>query len=317
MAALALDGVISFDLGCIVQTFGRGPGRSGESAGFSLQTCTPKPGRVTTPDGYDLHIETGLEGLAEADYVVVPGHFPHDAPVPPEVLDALVAAHAAGATVMSICIGAFVLGQAGLLDRRPATTHWDYAEDLVRAFPRVDVQRDRLYVDDGDILTSAGLAAGLDLCLHVVRRERGAARALDLARWNVVAPQRSGGQAQFIPTPAPAMDVDSGLGPILDFALAHLADGLTVERLAALAHVSPRTLQRRFLRELGMSPKRWVLEQRIARARVLLETTETSIDQVASDSGFANAAALRVNLWRSVASTPTAYRKQFIQDDRR
>lgn len=311
VVALALEGVVSFDIGCIVQTLGRGPGRTGASAGFTLQTCAVRPGRVATPDGFDLVVEHGLEALDTADLVVVPGRIPHDAPAPPEALAALTAAHDRGATVMSICIGAFVLAQAGLLDDRPATTHWEYAADLARWFPRVDLQPDRLYVDDGDVLTSAGLAAGLDLCLHVVRHHAGAAMARDLARWNVVAPQRSGGQAQFIPPPARAAVADPGLAPTLDFALERLHETLTVERLAEHAHLSPRTLRRRFERELGTTPKRWLLDQRVGRARALLETTEAPIEQVAAESGFASAAALRVHLRRHVASTPTAYRKRF------
>jgi transcriptional regulator GlxA family with amidase domain len=310
VVALALEGVVAFDIGCIVQAFRRGPGPDGTPAGFTMETCGARAGRVRTPDGFDLVVAHGLDALEAADLIVLPGRYPPDADTPQKVLDALVAAHERGATLMSICVGAYVLGQAGLLDNRPVTTHWAFADDLARRFPRACLQPGKLYVDDGDLLTSAGFAAGLDLCIHFVRRHSGAAAARDLACWNVLAPHRQGGQAQFIPPPRTNVD-DSDLGPTLDWALQHLHRPLTVEQLAAHAHVSTRTLRRRFEQRLGTSPKRWLLDQRVARARALLETTNTGIEHIADEAGFADGAAMRKHLHRHIASTPTAYRQRF------
>lgn len=314
VVALALDGVITFDLACAVQAFSRGPGRTGAPAGFSMTTCGRRPGPVATPDGFDLRVDHGLDALARADVVVIPGRHPPDAPVPDDVIAALRAAHDAGAIVMSICVGAFVLGQAGLLDGRPATTHWNWCDDLAALHPQVEVRPDVLYVDDGDILTSAGLAAGLDLCLHLVRREAGAAAATRLASWNVVAPHREGGQAQFIAPPArpdPGGASGSGLGPTLAWAHDHLHEPLTLARLAREACMSERTFSRRFRAEVGVAPKRWLLAQRVGRARELLETTDLPVEVVAARAGFASAAALRLHLRRHAATTPTAYRTTF------
>ena len=311
VVALALDGVITFDLACAVQAFRRGPGPTGATRGFTMETCAVTPGTVVTPDGFGLEVPHGLDAVAGADIVVVPGRVPHDAPTAPAALEALGAAHDRGATVLSICIGAFVLGQAGLIDDRPVTTHWAYTDDLARQFPRARILPGQLYVDDGDVLTSAGLAAGLDLCIHLVRRELGAAAARDLACWNVVAPHRQGGQAQFIPAGSrPPLD-GADLGPILDWALARLHEPLTITSLARYAHLSERTLRRRFQSQLGTTPKRWLLDQRVHRARTLLETTTHSIEHVAAEAGFPTAAAMRTHLHRHVAATPTAYRQRF------
>jgi transcriptional regulator GlxA family with amidase domain len=306
--ALALDGVVTFDLGCAVQTLGRGAGRDGVADGFTLTTCGVHPGRVRTPDGFLLEVEHGLEAVAAADLVVVPGRFPHDAPAPPAVLDALRSVHERGATVMSICIGAFVLAQAGLLDGRTATTHWDYCADLAGQYPEVDVRPDVLYVDEADVLTSAGLAAGLDLCLHVVRRHAGAAVAARLASWNVTAPHRDGGQAQFIP-PSARPAAATGLGPTLAWACDRLGERLAITDLARHAHMSVRTFNRRFAGEVGCSPKQWLTEQRVARARELLESSDDDVERIAQLAGFPSTAALREHLRRRVGLTPTAYRR--------
>ena len=244
VAAVALPGVISFELGIVVQAFGR-PARLGAAAGdYTLTTCTARPGRVATADGFDLHLSRGLDALETADLVIVPGHVGFADPPPDAVLSALSEAHDRGASVASLCTGAFVLGFAGLLDGRRATTHWATADQLAALFPACTVDPDVLWVDEGDILTSAGLAAGLDLCLHLVRRDHGAAAAAELARWNVVAPHREGGQAQFIPSPDAASA--EGLGPTLAWAVEHIEEEIDVPALAAHAHLSPRTLARRF-----------------------------------------------------------------------
>lgn len=309
VAALALDGLVTFDLGVAVQAFARGPNRTGDPAGFTLRTVAERP-RVDTVDGVTLEVRHDLDALAGADIVVIPGRYPHDAPLSDAAADALRDAHANGATVMSICIGAWVLAAAGLLDGRPATTHWAYLDDLAAAHPQIDVQRDCLYVDDGDILTSAGLAAGLDLCLHLVRREQGTAAAAALARWNVVAPHREGGQAQYAPPTASPPQLE-GLGPTLAWALEHLDQPLPLARLARHAHVSTRTFHRRFQAELGTSPKRWLLDQRLALARELLETTPLAIELVARQAGLPSAAALREHMHRQLKTTPSDYRRTF------
>jgi transcriptional regulator GlxA family with amidase domain len=314
--ALALDGVVTFDLGCAVQAFARGPGPEGRPAGFELLVCGERPGPVATTDGFGLTVHHGLDALAGADLVVVPARYPHDELPSGQVIDALREASASGATVASICIGAFVLAHAGLLDGRPATTHWAYSAELGTTFPRVRVRERELYVDDGDIVTSAGLAAGLDMCLHLVRRERGAAAATQLAAWNVVAPHRDGGQAQFIP-PDPASAADGTLGPLLEWALDHLHEPLPVRRLAEHARVSQRTLARRFRAQLGLSVTQWILRQRVTRARELLETSDAALDQIARRAGFAGPEALRKHVRRHTAVNPSAYRRAFQDSCRR
>jgi transcriptional regulator GlxA family with amidase domain len=313
--ALALDGVVTFDLGCAVQAFARGPGVEGRQAGFEMLVCGERPGVVVTPDGFGLTVHHGLDALSGADLIVVPARYPHDEPPSADVVDALRAANSAGATVASICIGAFVLAYAGLLDGRPATTHWAYSAQLGTLFPRVRARERELYVDDGDIVTSAGLAAGLDMCLHLVRRELGAAAAARLASWNVVAPHRDGGQAQFIPS-ATASASDGTLGPLLSWALAHLDEPLPVARLAERARVSERTLARQFRAQLGVSVTQWVLSQRVARARELLETSDSALEQIARQAGFATTEALRKHIRRRTAVNPSAYRRAFREGHR-
>lgn len=312
VCALVLDGVATFDLGCMVQSFARGPGTAGKPDGFTLTVCGLRAGTIATADGFSLGVEHNLRALNDADIVTVPGRYPYGEPPPDEVIDALRAAHARGAVLASVCIGAFVLAHAGLLDGRRATTHWAYCDELARAFPAVDVDPEPLYVDEGDILTSAGLAAGLDLCLHLVRRERGAAAAARLARWNVLAPHREGGQAQFIPTPV-APPTSGTLGPTLEWACRHLDEPLPIARLAAHAQVSERTLIRRFRSDLGTTPKHWLRDQRIARARELLETTTHDIETVARAAGLPSAPALREHLRSRTSLTPTAYRRTYAQ----
>jgi len=313
--ALALDGVVTFDLGCAVQAFARGPGVDGRPAGFEMLVCGENPGAVATVDGFGLTVGHGLDELARADLVVVPARYPYDQPPGDEVIDALRAAHARGATLASICIGAFVLAFTGLLDGRPATTHWAYSAQLETLFPRVRVRERELYVDDGDIVTSAGLAAGLDMCLHLVRRERGAAAAARLASWNVVAPHRDGGQAQFIP-PATSPTPDDTLAPLLEWALGHLHEPLPVERLAERARVSQRTLARRFRTHLGVSVTQWILSQRVARARELLETADAPLDEIARLTGFPGPEVLRKHVRRHTAVNPSVYRRTFREGAR-
>jgi transcriptional regulator GlxA family with amidase domain len=304
VAAIALPEVVAFDLAIPSQIFGH----RDEGQAYAFTLCAPRAGPVPTTSGYSVVATAGLEALSDADTVVVPGYVPHDPP-PGPVLDALSDAAARGARVVSVCTGAFALAAAGLLDGRRATTHWRDAAELARRHPAVTVDAGVLYVDEGQILTSAGVAAGIDLCLHIVRRDLGADEAARIARRMVVAPHRDGGQAQFVDVPLPA--VADGLATTCAWALDHLADALTVADLAGHAGWAPRTFARRFRAEVGTTPLHWLTAQRVLHARRMLETTSLSVDAVASASGLGTAANLRLHLARAAGTTPTAYRRMF------
>ena len=254
-----------------------------------------------------------LDDLDDIDTLVFTHWRAPDEPVPGYLIEAVRKAHARGARLLSICSGVFVLAAAGLLDGRPATTHWRYADDLARLYPTIDVRPDVLYVDDGELLTSAGTAAGIDLCLHVVRLDYGAEIANAVARRMVVAAQRDGGQAQFVERPVLTDAGDDALGKALGWALEHLDEPLSIEQLAAKAHMSPRTFARRFRAAHGTTPYRWLLLQRLLLARRLLETTARPIERIAEQAGFGTAAALRVHFRRSVTTSPLAYRRLFAR----
>lgn len=304
VVALALPDVVAFDLAIPSQVFGHRDER--DTYAFTL--CAPEAGLVPTSSGYAVHASAGLEALADADTVVVPGYVPYDPP-PEPVREGLRAAAARGARVVSVCTGAFALAAAGLLDGRRATTHWRDAGELARRHPAVTVDAGVLYVDEGSILTSAGVAAGIDLCLHLVRRDRGADEAARIARRMVVAPHRDGGQAQFVDVPLPA--AGEGLAATCAWALEHLAEPLAVAELAARAGWAPRTFARRFVAEVGTTPLRWLAAQRVLHARRLLETTDLPVDAVAAASGLGTAANLRLHLAHAASTTPTAYRRTF------
>jgi transcriptional regulator GlxA family with amidase domain len=306
VAVLALADVVLFDFAVPFQLLRRN---------YELEPCGIAAGPVATTSGFPLVVAHGLELLREADTVIVPGFDPRgEWPPPPEVRDALREAHDRGARLASICTGAFALAAAGLLDGRRATTHWRYAGRLAELFPRVQVDPDVLYVDDGDLLTSAGVAAGIDLCLHLLRRDHGAAAANAAARQTVVAPHRSGGQAQFIERAVPPADGD-GLEATRAYALQHLDEPLTVARLARHAHTSERTFARRFRRETGTTPLRWLHAQRIDHARRLLEDSDLPVEAIAGHCGFGSAAILRQHFRRATSTTPTAYRRTFAGSD--
>jgi len=254
----------------------------------------------------------GLDELALADTVIVPACHDIDADPPTDLVDAVRAAHAAGARIASICTGAFVLAAAGLLDGRPATTHWMHADRLARRYPNVRVEPDVLYIDDGDVLTSAGTAAGVDLCLHLVRTDYGTAVANDLARRLVTAPHRPGGQAQFIPAPVPD-PAQHGLAELLTWALDHLDEPVTVTDLARRANMSARTLTRHFTAATGSTPLQWLLIQRIHRAQELLETTDRSVQHIADTTGLGTATTLRRHFHRVIGIAPDTYRRSFGQ----
>jgi AraC family transcriptional regulator, transcriptional activator FtrA len=270
-----------------------------------------RPRPMPAGNGLVITPQAGLEALDRADTIVVPGWRVPDRYVEPELVEALRAAHARGARLVSVCSGAFALAATGLLDGKRATTHWMYAEELAERHPRISVDPAVLYVDEGRILTSAGTAAGIDLCLHLVRRDLGADAANAVARRMVVPPHRDGGQAQFVQMPVPEGADDDVLGPVLAWMAEHLDEALTVEDLAARAHVSPRTFARRFVEVTGTTPIQWLLGQRILRARTLLETTDLPIERIAHACGFSTGAGLRSHFQRLVGASPVAYRRTF------
>lgn len=277
---------------------------------YEFSICSRVPGLVDTLAGYPMVVKRGLEHLDYADTVVIPGWEPTGAPVPAEVLQALVAAHARGVRLLSICTGAFVLAQTGLLDGRRATTHWRHVDALAAQFPRVRIESDLLFIDHGDVVTSAGTAAGLDMCLHVVRSDHGAARAARIARHMVMPPRREGGQRQYAVQPASAA-ASGSLAVLLDWAGENLAAELSVGVLARRANLSPRTLDRRFREQLGVSPGKWLLGRRIDAARELLETTELTVDAIATRVGLSSGTNLRRRFHDAVGTAPTAYRRAF------
>jgi AraC family transcriptional activator FtrA len=297
-----------FELAAASEVFGIQ--RPGLEPGYDFSVCTRRPGLVETLAGYSMVVLRGLEHLETADTIVVPGWEPVGAEVPTDVLDALVAAHARGARVLSICAGAFVLAQAGLLDGRSATTHWRHVAALAARFPRVAVQDDVLFVDHGDVATSAGTASGLDLCLHVVRCDRGSAVATRIAKHMVMSPYREGDQRQYAVRTDPETG-EGSLSSLLDWLVDNLGRPLSLSGVARHVHLSPRTLDRRFRDQLGVSPGKWLLRQRVAAARELLETTDLTVDVIAVRVGLSSATNLRRRLLDAVGTTPTAYRRTF------
>ncbi|MET9518843.1 helix-turn-helix domain-containing protein [Streptomyces sp. NPDC002994] len=277
--------------------------------GYEVTACTPDPGPVPTTGGLDLHVRQGLDAVDAADIVIVAGTGSREEP-DPRILASVRRAAADGKRIASICTGAFLLAEAGLLDGRAATTYWAYTRELGERYPAVDLQDDVLYVQDGPFMTSSGYAAGIDLCLHIIRTDYGAAVANTVARLALVAPVRQGGQTQFTDTPLPP-ERGASFACTRAWAMRHLDEPLTLTDLARHAGVSVRTLSRRFLAETGISPLQWLVHQRVERARELLETTALPVDQVARSSGLGTADSLRQHLLRKVGLTPSAYRSSF------
>nr|WP_042180409.1 helix-turn-helix domain-containing protein [Kibdelosporangium sp. MJ126-NF4]CEL14381.1 Transcriptional regulator, AraC family [Kibdelosporangium sp. MJ126-NF4]CTQ88746.1 Transcriptional regulator, AraC family [Kibdelosporangium sp. MJ126-NF4] len=308
VAVLALDGVVGLELTIPCQVFGITPG-------YDVRVCAQRGAAATSAGREDFRIVSryGLDDANDADTVIVPGTAP-DQPPHPRVLRLLKAAVDRGARVASICTGAFTLAAAGLLDGRRATTHWMLAGHLADWYPDVRVEPAVLFIDDGQILTSAGVAAGLDLCLHLVRRDHGAAVAADTARQIVMPPQRSGGQAQFIEHPDPTGGDAGDLAPTLRWMRDNLATPMSLGDIAANATMSTRTLSRRFRAQTGTTPLRWLLDQRLHRARELLETTDLPVERIAGETGFGSAESLRVHFTEHVGTSPRAYRSTFRGD---
>lgn len=311
VAVVVYDTVAMFELGVLCEAWGTDRTAQGvPSVEFAI--CTPCPGRIETDiAGVGVDVSEGLDRVTQADLVCIPAHA-MDQPVPPDVLAALRDAHARGATVLSVCSGAFVLGAAGLLDGRRCTTHWRHAADLAARFPAAFVDRDVLYVEDGPVVTSAGSAAGLDACLHLIRQRFGASVAATVARNMVVPPHRDGGQAQFIESPVPVYTAET-LQPVLEWMGSHLGDDLTVEVLAARALMSPRTFARRFRAETGTTPYHWITNQRVLLAERLLEESDETVERIATRAGFSNATAFRHHFARLRGTSPQRYRRVFKQ----
>jgi AraC family transcriptional regulator, transcriptional activator FtrA len=311
VAAVLVDGFATFEFGTICEVFGIDRTEDGVPP-IEFRVCAEHPGQpVRTSLGMRFIPDQGLDGLVGADLVAVPACDIRDE-YPPAVLDALRCAAARGSTLLSVCSGAFMLGAAGLLDGRRCTTHWRYADTFGVRFPNALLDPDVLFVDDGDVITSAGTAAGIDACLHLVRRELGSVPAAAIARRMVVPPQREGGQRQFVELPIPECSGDS-LEPVLTWMLEHVADEHTVSALAKRARLSERTFARRFVAETGTTPHRWLTTQRVLAARQFLEETHLGIDEVAERCGFGSAALLRHHFHRVVGVSPTDYRRTFAQ----
>ncbi|MFI8518847.1 GlxA family transcriptional regulator [Streptomyces sp. NPDC085481] len=313
VAVLALPGLLPFELGIPHRIFGRAKAPGGRPL-YEIVTCATAAGPVPTDADFSVHVEHGPEILASADTVVVPASYElgpvHEEGRLTAELAAALAHIRPGTRLVSICTGGYVLAAAGYLDGRPATTHWASAEHFQRLFPKVRVDADVLFVDDGDVLTSAGVAAGIDLCLHIVRRDHGTAVANEVARRTVVPPHRDGGQAQYIARPLPDPGATTTTAARA-WALAHLHEPIQLRDLAVRESMSVRTFTRRFREEVGVSPGQWLTRQRVERARHLLESTDLPVDQIAHDSGFGTAQSLRVHLQTAIGVTPTAYRRTF------
>ncbi|MET0414929.1 MAG: helix-turn-helix domain-containing protein [Actinoplanes sp.] len=306
IALAAVDGMLHFELAMACEVFVRDPTGQADPW-YDLEICGSRDVRVGR---FRMQPDAGLDRLASADTVIVPAVADVDAAVPPDLLDAVRAAHQAGARMVSFCTGAFVLAAAGVLDGLRATTHWAHTDELAARFPRVRVDPDVLYVDNGAVLASAGKAAAIDLCLHLIRRDHGSTVANAVARRLVVPPHRAGGQAQFVTTPVPARD-DHRMAGLFPWVLARLDHPLTVEDLARQANMSSRNLARHFRSVAGTTPLQWLTTQRIRRAQELLENTDTSIEAVARATGMGTATTLRRHFNSALGVSPDAYRRTF------
>jgi len=308
VVALCLDGLVAFDLTAPAQAFALAAAPDG-SPHYEFSTCSLDGGPVRTTSGFGITPQAGLRALAAADTIVVPGYATLLEPPPEPALAALRRAADRGARMLSVCTGSFALAHAGLLDGRRAATHWAWAGEMASRFPAVEVDAAALFVDEGEVLTSAGLSAGIDLSLYAIRKDHGAACGERVARHMVAPPHREGGQAQFIERPAPPPS--GSLETTRGWAAERLEQPLDVAAMAAHAGVSPRTFARRFREETGTTPLQWLLGQRVLEARRLLEESDLPVEAIAWRCGFGTAASLRDHFRRATATTPTAYRRAF------
>ncbi|MCE7552101.1 GlxA family transcriptional regulator [Streptomyces thermodiastaticus] len=308
VAVLVLEGAKPLDVGIPAQVF-----NTRASMPYEVRVCGAAPGVITGGDGLSYTVAHGLEALEWAEIVFVPGYrFPDREEPPPAVVEALLAAHDRGVRLAAISTGAFALAATGLLDGRRATTHWHYTRALAEKHPRIRVDENVLFVDEGSVLTSAGAASGIDLCLHIVRADLGVAASHHAARRLVAAPYRSGGQAQYVPRSVPE-PLGERFAATREWALHRLHERLTLEELARHAGVSERTLSRRFVEDTGCTPMQWVLRARIDVARELLERSQRSVEQIASDVGLGTGANLRLHFQRILGTTPSEYRRTFTR----
>lgn len=310
VAVVAFDRISPFHLSVPCVVFGEDRAGGG-LPDFDFRVCAAEPGPLTTTAGFSIAVTHGLEALGDADTIIVPTWRDPDEPPPAALLAALRAAHARGAQLVGLCLGAFVLAAAGLLDDRPASTHWAWADDFARRYPRVRLDPDVLYVDDGNVMTSAGTAAGLDCCLHVLRKMCGAEAANYVARRLVVSPHRQGGQAQYIQQPMPPNLRGDRLSGLLDWVSGNLAAPHTLDSLAGRALMSRRTFTRRFRLATGTTVGAWLLAQRLARVQQLLESSDESVEAIAGIAGFGSTASLRQHFTEAFRTSPSAWRREF------
>ncbi|MBP1327508.1 transcriptional regulator GlxA family with amidase domain [Leucobacter exalbidus] len=312
MAVVVLEGAKPLDVGIPAQVFA-----TRASMPYSVEVCGVNPGLISGSDGLSYHVEHGLDALDDVDLIFLPGYQrPNVEPPPEALLEALRVAHARGARIAAISTGAFALAATGLLNGRRATTHWHYSRILAEQFPEVRVDERVLFVDEGSVLTSAGAASGIDLCLHILRQEAGMAAANHAARRLVAAPYRSGGQAQYVPQSVPEPHGER-FTRTREWVLGRLSEPLSIEALAENAVVSPRTFARRFRDETGYTPMQWVMRARVDRARELLEESDLGVDEISAEVGLGTATNLRRYFRRVLGTTPSEYRRAFSRDSER
>lgn len=312
VAVLAYDGLCAFEFSCAAEVFGLARPELG-AGWYRFETCAAQRRPLRGQYGLKISADGGLDRLVRAGTVIIPGWSSIDAAVPTRIVEALREAHARGARLLSICSGAFALAATGLLDERRATTHWRYVDALRERYPRIRVDPNALYIDEGSLLTSAGSAAGLDLCLHLVRRDWGPKIANHVARRLVIPPHREGGQAQYIDRPI-EREADNALSPLLERMRKRLAEPLPVAVLADMAAMSERNFMRRFKQSTGITPADWLIQARVDRARELLETTAWAIDRIAGSTGFGSAITMRHHFRRKLGLSPRDYRERFARD---
>ncbi|MGW6427069.1 GlxA family transcriptional regulator [Nocardia sp. NPDC055053] len=310
VAVIAFDGISPFHLAVPTLVLGRSGTGVDDVSPYDVRVCAEQPGTLSTAAGFDITVHHDLDTVAAAELVVFPGWL-RDLDVSPGLNDAVHTAHANGARLVGLCLGAWAIAATGLADGRELTTHWAAAEAMARAYPRVRVRADTLWTDLGDVITSAGVAAALDCCLHIVRGDLGARAATELARALVTAPHRNGSQAQFIPVAVPDEDTADPIEQAMVWARTHLGTGIDLDIWSRAALMSRRTFTRRFRERTGTSPQQWLLQQRTDHARLLLESTDETVDRIARDTGFGSAVILRHHFHRMLGTSPAAHRAQF------